>query len=122
MSWLSRRTAENSLYGRSIVDVDGRRIGRLRDVYVDIETFEPVFATVRRRPLLQRLAFVPFLHASIGPKELHVPVSRRDVKASLSIPVHGTGLSPSEEQALYAHFAVPFEASRTASGHRLARR
>ena len=33
--------------GRTLIDRDGERIGKLQDVYVDVETDEPQFATVK---------------------------------------------------------------------------
>ena len=33
--------------GKSLVDRDGDKIGKLEDVYVDVETDEPMFGTVK---------------------------------------------------------------------------
>jgi sporulation protein YlmC with PRC-barrel domain len=35
-------------HGKMLVDRDGERIGKLQDVYVDVENDEPQSATVRR--------------------------------------------------------------------------
>jgi sporulation protein YlmC with PRC-barrel domain len=34
-------------HGKTLVDRDGQKIGRLQDVYVDVETDEPMFGTVK---------------------------------------------------------------------------
>ena len=34
-------------HGKMLVDRDGERIGKLHDVYVDVENDEPQFATVK---------------------------------------------------------------------------
>ena len=34
-------------HGKMLVDRDGERIGKLQDVYVDVENDEPQFATVK---------------------------------------------------------------------------
>jgi hypothetical protein len=34
-------------HGKMLVDRDGEKIGKLQDVYVDVETDEPQFATVK---------------------------------------------------------------------------
>jgi uncharacterized protein YrrD len=34
-------------HGRTLIDCDGEKIGKLQDVYVDVETDEPQFATVK---------------------------------------------------------------------------
>jgi hypothetical protein len=36
--------------GKDLVDRDGEKIGRLEDVYVDVETDEPMFGTVKEGP------------------------------------------------------------------------
>ena len=33
-------------HGKTLIDRDGERIGKLQDVYVDVETNEPMFGTV----------------------------------------------------------------------------
>jgi sporulation protein YlmC with PRC-barrel domain len=33
--------------GKDLVDRDGEKIGKLEDVYVDVETDEPMFGTVK---------------------------------------------------------------------------
>jgi sporulation protein YlmC with PRC-barrel domain len=34
-------------HGKQLVDCDGDKIGKLEDVYVDVETDEPMFGTVK---------------------------------------------------------------------------
>ena len=34
-------------HGKELVDRNGQRIGKLEDVYVDVETDEPMFGTVK---------------------------------------------------------------------------
>src|SRR5512132_1123241 len=34
-------------HGKQLIDRDGEKIGKLEDVYVDVETDEPVFGTVK---------------------------------------------------------------------------
>ncbi len=34
-------------HGKQLVDRDGEKIGKLEDVYVDVETDEPAFGTVK---------------------------------------------------------------------------
>jgi sporulation protein YlmC with PRC-barrel domain len=35
-------------HGKLLVDLNGAKIGKLQDVYVDVETDEPQFAAVKR--------------------------------------------------------------------------
>jgi hypothetical protein len=42
-----------------LVDRDGEKIGKLEDVYVDVETDEPMFGTVKEGLIGRHLTFVP---------------------------------------------------------------
>ena len=46
-------------HGKQLVDRDGERIGKLEDVYVDVETDEPMFGTVKEGLIGRHLTFVP---------------------------------------------------------------
>ena len=45
--------------GRTMVGTDGEKIGKLQDVYVDVETDVPQFATVKEGFVSRHLTFVP---------------------------------------------------------------
>jgi sporulation protein YlmC with PRC-barrel domain len=109
-------------HGRTLVDVDGRKIGRLQDVYVDVETDEPMFATVKVGLLGRRRTFVPLRDITTGPHEVHVAVTRIQVRSALSIEAHGTGMSPADEGSLYAHFGLRYRPFDVESHRRLGRR
>jgi PRC-barrel domain len=46
-------------HGKTIADRDGEKIGKLQDVYVDVETDEPQFATVKEGFIGRHLTLVP---------------------------------------------------------------
>jgi len=46
-------------HGRMLVDRNGEKIGKLQDVYVDVETDEPQFGTVKEGFIGRHLTFVP---------------------------------------------------------------
>jgi hypothetical protein len=48
-------------HGKVLVDRDGEKIGKLEDVYVDVETDEPMFGTVKGS-LAGKLLGCPFSH------------------------------------------------------------
>ena len=58
--------------GKVLIDRDGERIGKLQDVYVDVETDEPQFGTVKEGFLGRHLTFVPLVGVEVGPDELNV--------------------------------------------------
>jgi hypothetical protein len=111
-------------HGKMLIDRDGESIGKLEDVYFDIETDLPQFATIKEGGLLTKrhLTFVPLLEVTIGPDNLQVAVSKAQVKAAPTLELEGDELSGKEESALYHYYELNYTPSNTPSGRRLARR
>jgi sporulation protein YlmC with PRC-barrel domain len=109
-------------HGKDLVDRDGHKIGKLEDVYVDVETDEPMFGTVKEGLFARHLTFVPLRGVTIGPDNLQVPVSRDQVQDAPNIDMHGDELSQAGESALYHHYQLNYTPPNTESGRRLARR
>jgi sporulation protein YlmC with PRC-barrel domain len=109
-------------HGKPLVDVNGEKIGKLEDVYVDVETDVPQFATVKEGFISRHLTFVPLGGITVGPDQLQVAVTKDQVQTAPNIEQHGEGLSPADESALYHHFQLNYTPPNTESGRRLARR
>jgi sporulation protein YlmC with PRC-barrel domain len=109
-------------HGKLLVDLDGENIGKLQDVYVDVETDEPQFATVKEGLIGRHLTFVPLGGVKVGPDELRVAVTKEQVQAAPNIEQHGEELSQADESALYHHYELNYTPPATESGRRLARR
>jgi uncharacterized protein YrrD len=109
-------------HGKKLVDREGNRIGKLADVYVDVETDEPIFGTVKEGVIGRHLTFVPLAGITIGPDDLQVAVSKEDVKAAPNIDLQGDELSQADESTLYHHYQLNYTPPETESGRRLARR
>jgi uncharacterized protein YrrD len=109
-------------HGKQLVDCDGEKIGKLEDVYVDIETDVPQFATVKEGFIGRHLTFVPLGGIKVGPDELLLAVTKAQVQAAPNIERHGEELSQEDESALYHHYELNYTPPSTASGRRLARR
>ena len=109
-------------HGKDLIDRDGDKIGKLEDVYVDIETDEPIFGTVKEGLISRHLTFVPLEGITIGPENLQVAVSKEQVKDAPNIDMHGDELSQDGESALYHHYQLNYAPPNTDSGRRLARR
>jgi uncharacterized protein YrrD len=84
-----------------LIDRQGEKIGKLQDVYVDVENDEPQFATVKEGFIGRHLTFVPLGGISVGPDGLRVPVTKEQIKAAPNIEQHGEELSQADESALY---------------------
>jgi hypothetical protein len=109
-------------HGKLLVDRNGEKLGKLQDVYVDVETDEPQFATIKEGFIDRHLTFVPLGGIQIGPDELQVPVAKELVRSAPEIEMHGEELSQADESTLYHHFELNYTPIKTESGRRLARR
>ena len=109
-------------HGKTLIDCDGEKIGKLQDVYVDVETDEPQFATVKKGVIDRHLSFVPLGGVSVGSDDLRVTVTKERVRTAPEIQIHGEELSQADESALYHHFEMNYTPIDTQSGRRLARR
>jgi uncharacterized protein YrrD len=109
-------------HGKMLLDRNGEKIGKLQDVYVDVENDEPQFATVKEGFIGRHLTFVPLAGLQIGPDDLQVTVTKDEVQSAPDIELHGDELSQAEESTLYHHFEMNYTPIATESGRRLARR
>jgi len=109
-------------HGKLLVDSEGEKIGKLQDVYVDVETDAPQFATVKEGFVGRHLTFVPLGGIAIGPDELQVAVTKQQVESAPNIGQHGDELSQADESTLYHHYELNYTPPNTESGRRLARR
>ncbi len=116
------RWAVAEWHGKMLVDRNGEKIGKLQDVYVDVETDEPQFGTVKEGFIGRHLTFVPLGGIRIGPDDLQVAVTKDQVKSAPEIEMHGEELSQADESTLYHHFELNYRPPDTESGRRLARR
>jgi uncharacterized protein YrrD len=109
-------------HGKVLIDRNGEKIGKLQDVYVDVETDEPQFGTVKEGFVDRHLTFVPLGGLQIGVDDLRVAVTRDQVRTAPDIKMHGEELSQSDESTLYHHFELNYTPPNIESGRRLARR
>jgi hypothetical protein len=109
-------------HGKLLVDLEGEKIGKLEDVYVDVETDEPQFATVKEGLIGRHLTFVPLGGLKVGPEALQVAVSKAQVQDAPNLELHGEELSQEDESALYHYYELNYTPPNIESGRRLARR
>ena len=109
-------------HGKDLVDRNGERIGRLEDVYFDVGTDQPQFATVKEGLIGRHLTFVPLTEVTLGPDDLQVSASRAEVKGAPTLELEGDELSQADESILYHYYQLNYTPSDTPSGRRLARR
>jgi uncharacterized protein (TIGR02271 family) len=95
--------------GRTMLDRDGDKIGKIDDVYEDKQTGRPEWALVNTGLFGTKKTFVPLHDAQPTGEDVRVPLEKRHVKDAPSIDADGE-LSESEERQLYTHYDVAYDA------------
>jgi uncharacterized protein (TIGR02271 family) len=91
--------------GQDVYDESGEKIGSAAEVYLDDETGEPEWVTVRTGLFGTKESFVPIRNADLTNDGVRVPVSKTQVKDAPKIDTDGH-LSPQEEQELYRYYGL----------------
>ena len=67
--------------GMKVVDADGNKVGTIQDVFLDRQTGEPGWATVKTGLFGLKSSFVPIRDAEvIGENEVRVPYQKAQIK------------------------------------------
>jgi uncharacterized protein (TIGR02271 family) len=91
--------------GQDVYDESGDKIGSASEVYLDDETGQPEWVTVRTGLFGTKESFVPIRNADLTDDGVRVPVSKAKVKDAPTIDTDGH-LSPQEEQELYRFYGL----------------
>jgi uncharacterized protein (TIGR02271 family) len=94
--------------GRTMIDRDGDKIGKIDDVYEDKQTGRPEWALVNTGLFGTKKTFVPLHDAAPAGEDVRVPLEKGHVKDAPSIEPDGE-LSESEERQLYTHYDVAYD-------------
>ncbi len=91
--------------GQDVYDSSGDKIGSASEVYLDDETGQPEWATVRTGLFGTKESFVPLAQADLTGEDLRVPYDKDTVKNAPQIGTDGH-LSPAEESELYRYDGI----------------
>jgi uncharacterized protein (TIGR02271 family) len=91
--------------GQDVYDESGEKIGSAAEVYLDDETGQPEWVTVRTGLFGTKESFVPIRNADLTNDGVRVPVSKTQVKDAPKIDTDGH-LSPQDEQELYRYYGM----------------
>ena len=91
--------------GQDVYDESGQKIGSASEVYLDDETGQPEWVTVRTGLFGTKESFVPIRDADLTDDGVRVTVSKERVKDAPKIDTDGH-LSPEEEQELYRYYGL----------------
>ena len=95
----------NRLHGQDVVDQDGNKVGSIGQVYLDDETDQPTFATVKTGLFGMNETFVPLDRAQPDGDALRVPYTKDFIKDAPNIDADGH-LSPQEEDEIYRYYQL----------------
>jgi uncharacterized protein (TIGR02271 family) len=91
--------------GADVYDNDGDKIGTASEVFLDDQSGNPEWVTVKTGLFGSKETFVPLRDADLTGNGVRVPVSKAAVKDAPKIDQDGH-LSPEEESALYRHYSL----------------
>jgi sporulation protein YlmC with PRC-barrel domain len=98
--------------GHELIDRDGDRIGTIGDVYLDRETEQPEWITVKTGLFGTRETFVPIRDAISEGEIVRVPFEKSHVKDAPNID-SDQELSQEDERELYRHYGVDYDQERS---------
>ena len=101
--------------GRTMVDPDGGKIGKVEEIYLDSETGQPEWALVNTGLFGTKSTFVPIAGASPNGGDVQVRYEKDRVKDAPGIEPDGE-LSQDEEATLYRHYGLDYSEARSESG------
>lgn len=87
----------------TVYSSDGDKIGGIGQVYLDDQTGEPSFATVKTGLFGTSETFVPLADAAREGDDLRVPYTKDQVKDAPRVEADGS-ITPEEEEELYRHY------------------
>ena len=91
--------------GRDVYDSSGSKIGSASEVYLDDQTGQPEWVTVKTGLFGTKESFVPIRDADLTDDGVRVMVSKDKVKGAPTLDTDGH-LSPQEEEELYRYYGM----------------
>lgn len=96
-----------ALFGRTVVNSDGDKIGKVDGVFLDDETAKPEWVAIKTGFFGSNVSLVPLAAAEEAGEDLRVPYNKQKVKDA---PHHDPdqALSQSAEVELFEYYGVPY--------------
>lgn len=93
-----------SLYDAQVLDSDGQKVGGVGQVYVDDQTGNPAWVTVKTGLFGNNETFVPLQNADLAAGEVRVPYSKDFIKGAPNIGGEGH-LDDGAQQDLFSYYS-----------------
>jgi hypothetical protein len=100
---------------RDVLDRDGQKVGKLRDLFLDSQTDRPEWAGVSTGFLGRKLALVPLAEATDAEGAVRVAFTEQQIKDAPTMDPD-MELSQSEEEGLYRHYGLDYSRTESATG------
>jgi PRC-barrel domain len=105
------------LVGRTLMGLDGHKIGRIKSIYVNSSTGEPEWVAIDLGGLLaDKLGFAPVARVTSEGDVAIVDFDKKHLKHAPTTRSEGV-LSPSENEALYHYYGIDHGAQAPAGSH-----
>ena len=101
--------------GRTAVGTDGSKLGKIEEIYLDAETRRPEWALIQTGMFGAKSSFMPLAGATSDGDRVQAPFSKDQVKNAPQLDPDGE-LSQPDEAALYSHYGIDYDESRSDSG------
>lgn len=103
---ITQNDIDTILSGRgSVLDSNGSKIGSVGQVYLDDQTQDPSWVTVKTGLFGTSESFAPLQGANLNGNDVTIPYTKDQVKDAPRIESDGD-LSPEEEDRLYRHYGL----------------
>jgi uncharacterized protein (TIGR02271 family) len=102
--------------GGTVVDDNGTKIGSIGQVFLDDETSQPEWVTVKTGMFGGAESFVPLANASTAGNEIRVPFQKDKVKDAPRVDDSEGHLDKDEEAELYRYYGLDYSQARSDSG------
>jgi uncharacterized protein (TIGR02271 family) len=101
--------------GRTAVDQEGGKLGKIEEIYLDQETDRPEWALVQTGLFGGKSSFMPLKGAKADGDQVVAPFTKEQVKDAPQMEADGE-LSQQDEAALYSHYGIDYSESRSDTG------
>jgi uncharacterized protein (TIGR02271 family) len=101
--------------GQDTYGPDGEKLGTIADLYLDRDTGEPEWATIKTGLFGTKVSFAPLAEAAHTAEGVRLPYTKDQIKDAPSAEADGE-LSQEEEAALYRHYGLSYSEIASDSG------
>ncbi|MEC5191872.1 MULTISPECIES: PRC and DUF2382 domain-containing protein [unclassified Arthrobacter] len=110
---ISTNDVDTLLAGKTTVySSDGEKVGSIGQIYLDDQSGDPSFATVKTGMFGTSETFVPLAEASLDGNDVRVPYTKDQVKDAPRVEADGS-ITPEEEDGLYRHYNLGGTGTKT---------